>query len=209
LADKVLAGIRDAEVQRQRAHQNASAALTTARADLARARAYVDGYRHSQRIGREARNRLVTAERLIGEAEASVAADPARAVELARQADTLAMEALSLAQQPGPSYGPVDATQVSRGDDLGSLVIGAILGGILSGGGRGGGGFGGGFGFPTGSARGPGDIFGGGRRGGGWGSGRSSSGGFGSGGFGSGGFRGGFGGRSGGFGGGRSSSGRW
>jgi hypothetical protein len=200
-ADKVLEGIRDAQAQRQRALQNAGAAIGTARTDLARARAYLEGYRHSRQIGREARNRLIESERLIAQAETLRTDDPAQSLALARSADALANEAYSLAQQQAPSYTPFDPNQYRPDDGLGSLVIDAILGGILSGGRRGGGGFG----IPTGSARRSPDIFGGGGRGGGWGGGGRSS----SGGFGSGGFRGSFGGRSGGFGGGRSSSGRW
>lgn len=206
LSDKLLAGVQAAQVSFQRTQKNAIAAIATARADISRASDYVNGYRRSQSIGREARNRLADAERLAAEAEQALTTDVSRALELARAADARANEAYRLAVQQAPQFPPYDPTQYRPDDGLGSLVIGAILGGILSGGRSGGGGIGSGGSAP--SRSGGGGIFSGGGRGGGFGGGRTSSGSFG--GFGSGGFRGGFGGRSGGgFGGGRSSSGRW
>jgi uncharacterized membrane protein YgcG len=203
LADKLLAGAREAQEQRRRTEQNAIAAIATARADVSRARDYINGYRRSQTIGREPRNRLTEAERRLALAEQALNQDVAQALEHARAADGLANEAYSLAVQQIPAGQQFDIGQVRPDDSLGSLVLGAILGGMLSG--RGGGGFPGRPGAP---AR-PTGIFGGGNRGG-FGGGRSSSGSFGIGSFGSGGFHGGFGGGShGGFGGGRSSSGGW
>jgi uncharacterized membrane protein YgcG len=204
LSDALLEGVREAQEQHRRTERNAMAAIATARADISRARDYINGYRRSRRIGRESRNRLAEAERRLALAEQALADDVATALEQARSADALANEAYSLAQQEAPSYPPIDYGRHRPDDAIGSLVIGAILGGILGGGGRRGG-------FPStgGSPPRPGGWPGAGGRGG-FGGGRSSSGGFGGGGFGSGGFRGGFGGGSGGgFGGGRSSSGRW
>lgn len=205
LADKVLAGVREAQVARQRAHQAATAAMTTAEASIIRARDYVNGYRRAQPITRAARTRLAEAERQMALAHAALAQDSAQALALAREADELAHEAYDLAASEGARYDPAQPSAQPPSVDLGSLVIGAVLGGIFSGG-RGGSTF-------------PGTSLPGGSRsgGGGWGTsrGRSSSGGFGGtfgggsrgGTFGSGGFGGGRGG--GGFGGGRSSSGRW
>jgi uncharacterized membrane protein YgcG len=202
LADKVLEGVREAEVQRQRAYQSAASAITAAEANVSRAGDYITAYRRDTTIGRAARNRLAEAERAAAQARSLLEQDPSAALQQARAADRLAAEAYSFAQQQTTGY---DRTypQPQRADDgLGSLVIGAILGGMFSGGGRGGSWNpgspsrgGGGFGRPS---------------GGGFGGGRSSGGGFG--GFGSGGFGGGFGrggGGGGGFGGGRSSGGRW
>jgi hypothetical protein len=197
LADKLLESARQAEEQRQRAYQAASAAIATADASLARARDYINGYRRSQAIGRMARNRLAEGERELASAQALLSSDTGQALQHAQAAGRLANEAYGYAQQVPPSYGPIDYGNVRPGTDLGSLVIGAILGGMLSGGGRRGG-----WRPPAGGrAPRPGHI-------GGFGGGRSSSGGFGGfgGGFGSGGFGGGHGG---GFGGGRSSSGHW
>jgi uncharacterized membrane protein YgcG len=203
LTDQLLAGVRAAQEQAQRNQRNATAALATANADISRAADYVNGYRRSQSIGREARNRLSEAQQLADQAQQLLATDVAQALTVARQADALANEAFALAQQDAPGYPAIDYGQYRPDDSIGSLVIGAILGGMLNGGWSGGG-------------RGRG-IFGS-------GSGGSSGGGlFGGGGLGSGGFGGGFGGPSGGgggfggfgggggggFGGGRSSSGHW
>jgi len=196
LTDKLLAGVQEAQTVYQRTHQNATAAIATANADVSRATDYVNGNRRSQYIGREARNRLAEAQRVLSQAEKALDQDVSQALTLARQADSLANQAYSLAQQEAPLYPQVDPSQYRPNDGLGTLVAGAILGGILAGGGRRGGGFFGG-----------GGMFGG---GGGFGGGGLFGGGLGSGGFGGGfggGGGGGFGG--GGFGGGRSSSGHW
>ena len=204
LSDKLLEGVRAAQEQQRRNEQNAIAAIATARADVSRARDYINGYRRTRAIGREARNRLADAERRLAQAEALLSQDVTQSLEHARAADALANEAYLLAQQEAPAYPPIDYSRQRPDDGIGSLVVGAILGGILSGGGRGGG-------RPTsgGSPSRPGGSTNSGGRRGTFSGGRSSSGGFKGGSLGSGGFRGGFGGRSGGFGGGRSSSGRW
>ncbi|HYI21273.1 MAG TPA: hypothetical protein VEX62_01425, partial [Candidatus Limnocylindrales bacterium] len=207
LTDKLLEGIQDEVAQRRRTEQNAIAAIATAKADVSRARMYIDGYRRSHDISREPRTNLAEAERLVGEAEALLSSDTGQALEVARRADGLANRAYSLAIQQTPDVPQFDPGQYRPDDGLGSLVIGAILGDMFGGGG---GGRRGRIAVPTGSTSRPGGIFGGGGGGGGFRGGRSSGGGFGAGGFGSGGFKGGFGGRSGGgFGGGRSSGGRW
>ncbi len=208
LTDKLLEGIQDEVAQRRRTEQNAIAAIATARADVSRARMFIDGYRRSREISREPRTNLAEAERLVGEAEALLSTDKGRALEVARRADELANRAYSLAIQQTPDTPQFDPGQYRPDDGLGSLVIGAILGDMFGGGG---GGRRGRIAVPTGSASRPGGVFGGGSGGGGgFRGGRSSGGVFGAGGFGSGGFKGGFGGRSGGgFGGGRSSGGRW
>lgn len=207
LADKALAGAREEQVARQRAHQAAMSTMAGAQASITRASDYINGHRRSREITRAARNRLAEAERLMEQAHGLLPTDNARAAELAREADDLATAAYELAAREGDRWDPAQPSAQAPTVDLGGLVIGAILGGVLSGGRGGGGGF-------------PGTSAPRGGTGGGWSnrSGRSSSGSFGgigrsSGGFGGGGFgSGGFGGgrvRGGGFGGGRSSSGRW
>jgi uncharacterized membrane protein YgcG len=193
LADKVLEGIREAEAQRQRAIQNAAAALAAADANMARAGDYIASHRRGSNISRRARNRLAEAERLAADARSQLDVDPSRALETARHADRMASEAYSLAREDVPLVDVYDPRRQRPDDALGSLIAGAILGSILSGGGRGSRRPG-----RSGSLPRPGSRGGG--WGGGFGGGRSSSGGFGSGGFGGG---------RGGFGGGRSSSGRW
>jgi len=191
MADKLLESARAAEEQRQRAYQAAAATISRADAALTRARDYINAYRHSEDIGRMARNRLAEGERELATAQQLLPTDTAQALQHAQRAAQMANDAYGYSQQVPPGYGPINYGSVNPGTDLGSLVIGAILGGIFSGGGW--------------SGRSGGTIY---RPGGGsWG------GGFGSGGFGGGssGGSGGFGGGShgGGFGGGRSSSGRW
>jgi uncharacterized membrane protein YgcG len=209
MADKLLAGVHEAQDNSRRAVANANGAIATARADISRTSDYIDGYRRSRPIGREPRNRLAEAQRRLALAEAALPTDLDQALDHARAADGLANQAYTLAVQEQPNGQQFDVNQARPDDSIGSLVLGAILGGMFA---SRGGGFGGGFGqgsSSSGSASRPGGLFGGG--GGGFGGGRSSSGGFGIGNFGSGGFHGGFGGGShgGGFGGGRSSSGRW
>jgi len=193
MADKLLESARAAEEQRQRAYQAAAATISRADAALTRARDYINAYRHSEDIGRMARNRLAEGERELATAQQLLPTDSAQALQHAQRAAQMANDAYGYSQQVPPGYGPINYGNVNPGTDLGSLVIGAILGGIFSGGGW--------------SGRSGGTIY---RPGGGsWG------GGFGSGGFGggssggSGGFGGGGGSHGGGFGGGRSSSGRW
>lgn len=221
IADRVLEGVREADAQRMRAAESASAAITAAEASITRAGDYISAYRRAENIGRAARNRLVVAERHLADARSLLQTDPAAALRNAQEADRLAMEAYSLAQQPTTGYDRAYPQPQRADDSLGSLVIGAILGGMLSGGNRGGSSWS--PGSPQrgsgGSGRRSGGLFGGGRSSsGGFGSGSFGGGGFGSGGFGGGGFggdgfgSGGFGGGGsggGGFGGGRSSSGRW
>lgn len=198
MADKLLESARAAEAQRNRAYQAAQSAIVRADASLTRARDYINSYRHSQAIGRMARNRLAEGERELSAAQELLSTDTTQAFQHAQAAAQMANDAYGFAQQVPPTYGPIDYGDVRTGTDLGSLVIGAILGGMLGGGGR----RGGWQGPSGGNAPRP----GGGGFGGGFGGGRSSSGGFGAGGFGSGGFGGSHGG---GFGGGRSSSGHW
>jgi uncharacterized membrane protein YgcG len=192
LADKLLETAREEEANRQRALQAATAAIAAAETSVVRARDYISGYRRSQEIGRQARNRLAEAERHLDQAKALIDHDANEAAKEAKAADRQANEAYRLAQEPPPGFSPADLSGLHPNTALGSLIAGVVLGGLLSGGGRRGGGW---FGTPS---------HGGGHIGG------FGGGGFGSGGFGGGVGSGGFGGsHMGGFGGGRSSSGHW
>lgn len=131
------------------------------------------------------RTRLSEARRLLDEARAAVASRPQTALQLLDQAERLAGEALTIAQQQRDAYkrsqmqgGPPR----SGGVDLGSMILGGILGELLDDDRPRGGSRGGGFTIPSG--RGP----WGGSRGGGFGGSIGRSGG-------GGGRRGGFGGR--------------
>ncbi|MDT0156841.1 TPM domain-containing protein [Microbacterium sp. ARD32] len=180
--DGVIARVRDEQARLQRAAAMLGDAMRRAQAQISAAERYISARRGS--IMSTARTRLSEAQGILGQAQALAQSDPVRALSLAQRSDSLAAEALRLAQN---DYGGWNG----GGDD----TLGALLGGILigqssshHGGGWGGGGmFGGGGG---------GGIFGGG------GGGISGSGGgfFGGGGGGGGGFSvGGFGGGGGGF----------
>lgn len=138
--------------------------LLTARSAVASADDFISTRRGA--VGSEARTRLAEAQRHL--AQAQIGGDPAIATGEAQAADSMAQQALQLAQTDvsrwsGPSGG---GGGTNLGVELGSLVLGGILNGAISGG-RGG--FGGGSGF-GGGGRSPGSFGGSntrGRRGGG------------------------------------------
>ena len=168
--DAAVQGARDAAEQAARARAQLDRSLAAARAQVNATEDYLVARRGA--VGAEARTRLAEAGRLLVQAEATAATDPAGALTTAQRADQLARSAMSLAQQDvggfsggmGGGFGGG-----SGGGSAGGDVFGAVLGGILINsvlGGGGGGGFGGG-------------GFGGGGFGGGGGGGRRSPGSFG------------------------------
>lgn len=147
------------EVKQERARRLSvlEQTLLTARSAVASADDFITTRRGA--VGREARTRLAEAQRLLQEAQAG--ADPTVALGAAQAADSMAQQALQLAQADvsgwsGPS---TSGGGGGLGIDLGSL----ILGGILSGGLGGGGGYSGG-GY-SGGGRSPGSFGGSGSRG--------------------------------------------
>lgn len=174
--DQAIAGARNAAEQRARAEAQLGRSLATARAQVQAAEDYLVARRGA--VGAEARTRLAEAGRLLVEAEAQAAADPATALATAQRAESLARTALSLAQQDvggfgggaGGGYGGFGGSPGGGGGGGGDL-FGAVLGGILINSvlGGGGGGFGGGFGgggggFGGGGRRSPGSFGGSGTR---------------------------------------------
>lgn len=174
--DQAIAGARNAAEQRARAEAQLGRSLATARAQVQAAEDYLVARRGA--VGAEARTRLAEAGRLLVEAEAQAAADPATALASAQRAESLARTALSLAQQDvggfgggaGGGYGGFGGSPGGGGGGGGDL-FGAVLGGILINSvlGGGGGGFGGGFGgggggFGGGGRRSPGSFGGSGTR---------------------------------------------
>ncbi|WP_173921981.1 TPM domain-containing protein [Agromyces sp. Marseille-P2726] len=161
--DALIASVRDAAEQAARARAQLGRSMTTARAHVQAAEDYLVARRGA--VGAEARTRLAEAGRLLVEAEAVAATDPAAALATAQRAESLARTAMSIAQQDVSGFNPgmgggFGGPQVGGG---GGDLFGAVLGGILinsvlgggggggSGGGLGGGGarrggFGGGFG---------------------------------------------------------------
>ncbi len=162
--DGILADTRSAQQNEQKAAASLVDAVNAARATIDRASDYVNARRGA--VGSTARTRLAEAERHL--ATATSTSDAGLGLAEARQAQNLATEAISLAQDdyagfggmggygggfgggfPG-SYGGGYGRGGGFGSGFGGAVVGGILGGLLSGAGehRGGGwgGYGGGFG---------------------------------------------------------------
>ncbi|OJU40108.1 MAG: hypothetical protein BGN97_15125 [Microbacterium sp. 69-10] len=181
--DGVIAHVRDEQARIQRAVAMLGAAMQRAQVQISSAESFILNRRGS--ISSTARTRLSEAQGSFNQAQSLSQVDPVQALALAQRADTLAAEALRLAQN---DYGGWNGGGGGGNDDLGAFIGGILIG--SAGNHHGGGGWGGG-----------GGIFGGGG-GGGWGGGSSGSSGgfFGGGGGGGGGFSvGGFGGGGGGF----------
>ncbi len=162
--DRGLVDARDAQARARKATAALDQTLLTARSAVAAADDFISTRRGA--VGTDARTRLAEAQRHLAQAQAG--GDPTAALGEAQAADSMARQALALAQSDvsrwsGPSSGGGSS---SLGVDLGSLVLGGILSGGF-GGGRGGGGFGGGGfgGGGFGGGRSPGSFGGSGTRG--------------------------------------------
>ncbi len=176
--DSVIAHVRDEQARIQRAAALLGDAMQRAQMQISSAESFILNRRGS--IASTARTRLSEAQGSLDQAQSLAGTDPVQALALAQRADTLAAEALRLAQN---DYGGWN------GGGGGNDNLGALIGGILigsAGNHHGGGGWGGG-----------GGLFGGGGGGGTSGSSGGFFGGGGGGGFSVGGFGGGGGGFSG------------
>ncbi|MFJ7251360.1 TPM domain-containing protein [Streptomyces sp. NPDC098085] len=169
--DAALAGAREQEQGAWRARSLLDQASLTARSAIAAAADYITTHRGA--VGSPARTRLAEAQRRLGRSrELAGSDDPRGALAEAQQADALAGQARSLAEQDVRSYGGPGGVRGGGGGAGGAVLGGIILGGLLGGGGgRGGGhpgGFGGGYGGGFGGGGGgggPGSFGGGGTRG--------------------------------------------
>lgn len=174
--DTAIQGVRDAAEQAARARAQLDRSLAAARAQVHSAEDYLVARRGA--VGAEARTRLSEAGRLLVQAEAVAATDPAGALATAQRAEQLARSAMSIAQEDvggfgtsmGGGLGGFGGSGGSGGGDLFGAVLGGILinsvlggggGGGFGGGGRSSGGLGGGFG---GGGRSPGSFGGSGTR---------------------------------------------
>ncbi|MFJ7490384.1 TPM domain-containing protein [Streptomyces sp. NPDC097727] len=162
--DEALAGAREQEQGDRRARSLLDQATLTAGSAIAAAADCITTNRGA--VGSQARTRLAEAQRRLDRSrELAGAGDPQGALAQAQQADSLAGQARSLAEQDVRSYGGRSGPggmQGGGGGVGGAVLGGIILGGLLGGGGgRGGGGYGGGFG----GGGGPGSFGGGGTRG--------------------------------------------
>ncbi|WP_405697982.1 TPM domain-containing protein [Streptomyces sp. NBC_01185] len=167
--DEALTGAREQEHGDQRARSLLDQAMLTARAAIGAAADHITTNRGA--VGSQARTRLAEAQRRWERAgQLSEAGDPQAALAEAQQADALAAQARSLAEQDVRDYRDRSGFGGPRGGGgAGGAVLGGIILGGLLGGGRGGGtrgGFGGGFGGSGGGfGGGPGSFGGGGTRG--------------------------------------------
>lgn len=174
--DEALAGAREREQGNRRARSLLDQAMLTARSAIGAAADYISTNRGA--VGSQARTRLAEAQRRLERARELAGTDDAQgALAEAHQADSLARQAQSTAEQDVRAYGNRNGPGGiqgggSGGGGMGGAVLGGIiLGGLLGGGGRGGG-FGGGFGGGGGlggggfgGGGGPGSFGGGGTRG--------------------------------------------
>ncbi|ROR82336.1 Uncharacterized membrane protein YgcG, contains a TPM-fold domain [Plantibacter flavus] len=185
--DGALKGVRTAAEQRQRAAAALGQTLQTAGAQVSAAEDFIVSRRGA--VGPEARTRLAEAGRTLVQAQGLAANDPTQALSLAQRANSLASQAVQLAQADLGQFQSQSAGGLEgmfgggQGQHGGNGMLGAVLGGILinsvlgGGGSRSGGGmFGGGgssggmFGGGSGRSRSAGSFGGGGtrsRRGGG------------------------------------------
>ncbi|GAA1985718.1 TPM domain-containing protein [Microbacterium pumilum] len=173
--DAVVAGVRDAEAQAQRARQMVGQLIMQAQAQVSAAEDYITARRGA--VGAEARTRLAEAGAALVRAQQLQQNDPQQAMQQAQRADQLAGAAIQLAQTDVGAFGGAGGGmggmfgggQSSGG---GGGMLGAVLGGIVinsmlgGGGGRSSGGLGGMFGGGSSGGRsGPGSFGGGGTRG--------------------------------------------
>ena len=156
--DRVLDAVRDEEQKLRSATAQLPIAMSTASSQISAASDFITTRRGG--VGSTARTRVSEATRHLETAVGLAPSDPVNALAEATLAQSLASQALSLAQNDVDSAGGMGG---SFGGGLGGAILGGLIGGMLSGGGGGsfgGGGFGGG-GF-GGSSRSSGGSFGGG-----------------------------------------------
>ena len=135
LLDEALDHVREQEVNDRRARSLLEQTGLTARSEIAAAEDFIATRRGA--VGSQARTRLAEAKRHLQQSAALAATDPSAALGHAQQADSMAREALSLAQNDAGGY------QSPYGNRQGGSLNGAVLGGIILGGMFGGGGSGG------------------------------------------------------------------
>ncbi|MDS2171179.1 hypothetical protein Q7C18_00515 [Nesterenkonia sp. CL21] len=95
--DEPLNAVRDRQAQDRRAREMLQTELLTARNQVQSSQDYLRSRAH--RVGTTARTRLAEAERCLSEAQAFADTQPARALDFATQAKTLAVQAAQIAEQ--------------------------------------------------------------------------------------------------------------
>lgn len=143
--DGVVAGVRDAAAQAQRAQQMLGQQMMQAQAQVSAAEDYVTARRGA--IGAEARTRLAEAGASLVQAQQLQTVNPEQALQYAQRANQLAAQAIQYAQNDvgafsgGGGMGGMFGGGSSGGGNNGGGMLGAVLGGIvinsmLGGGGR-------------------------------------------------------------------------
>jgi hypothetical protein len=170
--DRVLDSVRDEQQKLHSATAQLPTVMSTASSQIAAANDFITTRRGG--VGTTARTRVSEAARHLDLAVGLAPSDPVTALAEATAAQSLAVQALALAQNDVDFGGGIGlgggVGQGGRfGGGLGGAILGGLIGGMLSGGGMGGGFGGGGFGGGGfgGSSRGSGGSFGGGRSSGG------------------------------------------
>jgi hypothetical protein len=133
--DQALKGARDKQARREQARGLLDQALLTARSEIAATGDFITANRGA--VGSTARTRLAAAERLLAQARAEAAEDPAAALAAAQRADRLAQEAGHAARSEVQAfaYGGAGGGQAMMGAVLGGILIEGMLGGGWGGGG--------------------------------------------------------------------------
>jgi hypothetical protein len=139
-ADQILAAVRTEADRLAREAATLTATIRAAELEYRRAADFVASRRSG--VDREARTRLAEAERHLAAARSLAQSDLARAADEARQADSLAEEAMRLATADFDRYdgGAPPPRGGGGGVDVAGILVGAAIGSMLGGGGRGGGG---------------------------------------------------------------------
>jgi hypothetical protein len=167
--DRVLDAVRDEQQKLQSATAQVPTAMSTAFSQISAANDFITTRRGG--VGADARTRASEAARHLELATGLAPSDPVRALAEATAAQSLAAQALALAQNDvdyggGMGLGGGGGQGGSLGGGLGAAILGGLIGGMLGGGGGifGGSGMGSGFGGGGfgGSSRSSGGAFGGG-----------------------------------------------
>lgn len=136
--DAALGRVREAAELAHRTQRMLEQRLTQAQAQISAANDFITTRRGA--IGATARTRLAEANAAYADAVAAQVADPARAIERATRAYSLAGEALASARSEVDTFNTGGWSGGyggghNRGSNMGSAILGGIIGGMLSGGG--------------------------------------------------------------------------
>lgn len=134
--DALTAQVRDAQQRAARASQMLAQTLLQAQAQVSAANEFIMTRRGA--VGATARTRLAEASAQLSQAHNLQPTDPETALQHAARADSLAQNAIALAQQDVNGYGGLGGGFTGGGGSgIGGDILGGIIGGILaSGGGR-------------------------------------------------------------------------